>query len=70
MPDAQWGEAIKAVVESRDSSLSADRVIDHVAARIARYKKPKWVEFTDALPKKDAGAVDREAVKSRWGQEG
>ena len=70
VPDAQWGEAIKAVVESRDGGLSADQVIDHVAAKIARYKKPKWVEFTDALPRTDADAVDREAVKSRWGQEG
>jgi len=70
VPDAQWGEAIKAVVENRDGSLSADQIIDHVAARIARYKKPKWVEFTDALPKTEADAIDREAVKSRWGQEG
>ena len=69
VPDARWGEAIKAVVESRDSRLSAEQVSDHVAGRIARYKKPKWVEFTDALPKTDADAVDREAVKLRWGQE-
>ena len=69
VPDAQWGEAIKAVVESGDGGLSAGRIIDHVAGRIARYKKPKWVEFTNALPRTDADAVDREAVKSRWGQE-
>ena len=67
VPDAQWGEAIKAVVECGDSALSAEQVIDHVASRIARYKKPKWVVFTDALPRADADEVDREAVKSRWG---
>jgi acyl-CoA synthetase (AMP-forming)/AMP-acid ligase II len=69
VPDAQWGEAIKAVVESSESGLSANQVIDHVAGRIARYKRPKWVVFTDALPKTDAHEVDREAVKSRWGHE-
>ena len=69
VPDAQWGEAIKAVVESSDGGLSANQVIDHVAGRIARYKRPKWVVFTDALPKTDAHEVDREAVKSRWGHE-
>lgn len=69
VPDAQWGEAIKAVVESDDRGVSAEQVIDHVADRIARYKKPKWVEFTDALPRTDTREVDREAVKSRWGQE-
>ena len=70
VPDAQWGEAIKAVVEGEAGKLSAEQVIDHVAGRIARYKKPKWVAFTDALPRTDADTVDREAVKSRWGQEG
>ena len=69
VPDAQWGEAIKAVVESDDSGLRAEQVIEHVAGRIARYKKPKWVEITDALPRTDSDDVDREAVKSRWGNE-
>ena len=69
VPDAQWGEAIKAVVESGDGSLTAERVIDHVAGRIARYKKPKWVAFTDTLPRTGTQEVDREAVKARWGQE-
>ena len=69
VPDAQWGEAIKAVVESGDRDLTGEQVIDHVAGRIARYKKPKWVEFTDALPRTDTDGIDREAVKSRWGQE-
>jgi acyl-CoA synthetase (AMP-forming)/AMP-acid ligase II len=69
VPDAQWGEAIKAVVESGDRELSPGRVIDHVAARIARYKKPQWVVLTDILPRTDTHEVDREAVKSRWGQE-
>ncbi len=69
VPDAQWGEAIKAVVESGDGDLSAEQVIDHVAGRIARYKKPKWVVLTDTLPRAGTHEVDREAVKSRWGQE-
>ena len=69
VPDAQWGEAIKAVVESGDGDLTGEQVIDHVAGRIARFKKPKWVEFTDALPRTDTDGIDREAVKSRWGQD-
>ena len=58
VPDAQWGEAIKAVVESEDGELAAEGVIDHVAARIARYKKPKWVEIAAALPRREDGAID------------
>lgn len=66
--DQQWGEAIKAVVAAAPgTTLSADQVIDHVGSRIARFKRPKWVEFTDALPKSDDGSIDRDAVKATWG---
>ncbi len=39
-----------------------------MAARIARYKKPKHVIFVAALPKTPAGTIDREAVKATWGR--
>ena len=69
--DAQWGEAIKAVVETASgTSLSAEQVIDHVGSRIARFKRPRVVEFAEALPKTDEGEVDREAVKTNWGDAG
>ena len=68
VPDPQWGEAIKAVVEIASGvQLSEEQVIDHVANRIARFKKPQRVEFTDSLPKTEEGLVDREAVKTAWG---
>ena len=69
VPDAQWGEAITAVVETADPSpLTAAAVIEYVASKIARYKKPKWVTFTPSLPRTADGQVDREAVKATWGQ--
>jgi acyl-CoA synthetase (AMP-forming)/AMP-acid ligase II len=69
VPDTQWGEAIKAVVETAaETPLSATQVIDFVASKIARYKRPKWVTFTPTLPKNAEGLVDREAVKAAWGE--
>ena len=69
VPDAQWGEAITAVVETAaPSSLTAAAVIEYVASKIARYKKPKWVTFTPSLPRTADGQVDREAVKATWEQ--
>lgn len=68
VPDAQWGEAIKAVVErAPGASLSAEAVIAHVGSRIARFKRPKCVVFVDLIPKSDDGMIDREAVKREWG---
>ena len=68
VPDPQWGEAIKAVVETTDPShLTAAQVIEFVASKIARFKRPKWVAFTTSLPRNAEGLVDREAVKATWG---
>jgi acyl-coenzyme A synthetase/AMP-(fatty) acid ligase len=38
-----------------------------VAARIARYKKPKYVVFVSKLPKTADGLIDREKVKAEFG---
>jgi long-chain acyl-CoA synthetase len=64
MLGTQWGEAIKAVVVLKEGkSLGANSLIDFVASRIARYKKPKFVDFIDSLPKTKGGEIDREQVK-------
>ena len=69
VPDAQWGEAIKAVVEVPAAhGLTAVQVSAYVGGRIARYKRPKWVEFTESLPRNTVGMVDRNAVQSLWGK--
>ena len=68
IPDERWGEAIKAVVEVDTAGrYSAQQVIDWVGARIARFKRPHAVAFTDTLPRTADGAVDRDAVKAAWG---
>lgn len=68
VPDAQWGEAIKAVCVCRAGrEVSPAELIDFVAGRIARYKKPKHVVFVAALPKAASGAVDRARVKEEHG---
>jgi len=46
---------------------TAQQVTDFVGTKIARFKRPHVVAFTDALPRAADGAVDREAVKARWG---
>ncbi len=65
VPDAQWGEAVKAVcVLKPGQTLAAEVLIEFVGQRIARYKKPKHVVFVAALPKTAAGGADRAAVKA------
>jgi acyl-CoA synthetase (AMP-forming)/AMP-acid ligase II len=68
VPDPRWGEAVKAVVESPGGRYTGPEVSDFVGARIARFKRPHVVVFTEALPRGADGAVDREAVKEAFGQ--
>ena len=63
--DHQWGEAIKAVcVLKKGKSLTDSELIEFVASRIARFKKPKYVVFVSNLPKTEDGSIDREKVKA------
>jgi long-chain acyl-CoA synthetase len=67
VPDAQWGEAVKALCVLRPgATVSAVELIDFVAAGIARYKKPKYIVFVDEIPKTAGGAVDRAQVRKAF----
>ncbi|MBI4776876.1 MAG: AMP-binding protein [Deltaproteobacteria bacterium] len=68
VPDKDWGEAVKAVcVLEPGAQLKPEELIEYVASKIARYKKPRYVVFTDRLPKKADGEIDRERVKKDHG---
>jgi acyl-CoA synthetase (AMP-forming)/AMP-acid ligase II len=68
VPDSKFGEGIKAIcVLKPNEKMSEQDLIDFVAARIARYKKPRYVSFVDTLPKREDGSVDREKVKEMYG---
>ncbi len=67
VPDAQWGEAIKAVcVLKKGEVLTEAELIEFVASKIARFKKPKHVVFVTELPKTGDGAIDRKKVKEAY----
>ncbi len=68
VPDAQWGEAVKAVCRCKSGqTVTAQDIIDFVGGRIARYKRPKYVAFVDAMPTTATGAIDRAKVKETHG---
>ncbi len=67
VPDRTWGQNVKAVVVLREGqSAGAEEIIEHCRERIASYKKPKTVEFTDAIPRQGF-AVDYDALDERYG---
>jgi acyl-CoA synthetase (AMP-forming)/AMP-acid ligase II len=64
VPDYEWGEVVKAcIVVSDDAEMSEDEVIEYCKEHLAPYKKPKYVEFYDTLPKNELGKVLKKYLK-------
>ncbi|MFI1381839.1 long-chain fatty acid--CoA ligase [Embleya sp. NPDC020886] len=67
VPDADWGEAVKAVVVPHDGTAPTEaELIEFCAAHLARMKKPRSVDFADALPHNPNGKIDRRAIRERY----
>ena len=65
-PDAEWGEIVAAfVVRSPGSTVSAAELDTHCLAHIARFKRPRRIEFVQALPKNAYGKVLKTELRQR-----
>ena len=70
VPDPKWKEGIKAVCRLKEGvSLEPRELMDFVGERIARFKRPQYVEFVSELPALEDGSIDRVKVKELYGQE-
>jgi acyl-CoA synthetase (AMP-forming)/AMP-acid ligase II len=68
IPDEKFVQSVKAIVVlEAGASVSADDVIEHCRSSIASYKKPKSVEFLEALPRTAAGAKDYTVLDGKFG---
>jgi len=56
--DEEAGEIPKACVV-RSDDVTAPELMDHVAARVAHYKRVRRVEFVDSIPKSATGKILR-----------
>lgn len=64
IPDPKWGEAVRAVVVSTPGApQDAKTLIEFLQGRIARYKCPRSVAFTDALPRNATGKVLKRVLR-------
>ncbi len=68
-PDERWGEVVKAVVVKKaGAEVTPGELITWARQRIAGYKLPKSVDFTEALPRNPKGKIlKRELRKAYWG---
>ena len=61
--DEKTGEAVKLFVVKRDPSLTEKDVQDYCAKNLTGYKKPKYIEFRNELPKTNVGKILRRELR-------
>lgn len=67
--DEEWGEAVMAVVAPiSGKELTAQEVIEYCKGEMASYKKPKCVEFVEALPRNPTGKVLKTVLRGKYGK--
>jgi acyl-CoA synthetase (AMP-forming)/AMP-acid ligase II len=67
--DQEWGESVKAIVVCKQGeSMTEEEVVEHCKQHLASYKKPKSVDFMDALPRNPAGKVQKTVLREKYGK--
>jgi fatty-acyl-CoA synthase len=70
VPNADFGEEVKAVVELADGLSPTETTLDdlmaYAKANLAGYKVPRSIDFTDALPRLPTGKLYKRLLKDQY----
>jgi long-chain acyl-CoA synthetase len=64
IPDSKSGEAVKLFVVKSDPTLSEEDIAGYCRENFTAYKRPKYIEFRDDLPKSNVGKILRRELRS------
>jgi long-chain acyl-CoA synthetase len=63
VPDKNSGEAVKLFVVRKDPNLTVEVLMEFCKEQMTAYKKPKYIEFRDDLPKTNVGKILRRELR-------
>lgn len=70
IPDEEWGEQIKAVVQPADGEQAgpelAAEILGSLAGRLARMKWPRTVDFVDEMPRDPSGKLLKRRLRDPY----
>ncbi len=70
IPDEEWGEQVKAVVEAAPgyvpSPALAEELQAHCAGELAKYKCPRSIDFTEAMPRDPNGKLYKRRLRDPY----
>jgi len=66
LQDEQWGETGKAfIVAKKGKTLTKQEIYEFLVGKVAKYKFPAYIEFTDSLPFTATGKIKKIALKEK-----
>ena len=67
VPDAYWGEAVRAIVVlAPGAAATQEELIRHCRSEIAGYKRPRSIVFVDELPRLPSGKINKVILRERY----
>jgi long-chain acyl-CoA synthetase len=63
VPDQHSGEAVKLFVIKKDPALAEEDLAAYCHKQLTGYKRPKYIEFRDELPKTNVGKILRRELR-------
>lgn len=67
VPNEEFGQEVKAIVQrAPDAEVSAAELVAFCSTSLARFKLPRTIEFTDALPRLPNGKLLRRELVERY----
>jgi len=63
VPDTNSGEAVKLFVVPKDPTLTQEALMEYCKQQLTAYKKPKYIEFRNDLPKTNVGKILRRELR-------
>lgn len=65
VPDEHSGEVVKVYIVKGDTNLTEQQVIAHCKEQLTNYKRPKYIQFINELPKNTVGKTLRRELRNR-----
>jgi malonyl-CoA/methylmalonyl-CoA synthetase len=70
LPHPDFGESVAAVIITEESATVTEQLIStHLSSVLARFKQPKKILFSDALPRNAMGKVQKKILRDRYGED-
>jgi long-chain acyl-CoA synthetase len=63
VPDEKSGETVMLFIVRRDKSLTKEKLAADLSKELTGYKRPKYIEFRDELPKTNVGKILRRELR-------